>query len=96
MPFAKILSSWFRGSWFYGSCWFCGSCRPLLSSCFSQNKQQALAPGLEARVTAVPSCGKSPVSLKPAHDMQILLYLELYHFDQELSLTLSQATQITT
>lgn len=81
MPFAKILSSWFwfHGSWFCGSCWFYGSCRPLLSTCFCRNKWQALVPGLEAQVIAILSCVKFRVSLKPAHDMQIVLYLELYH-----------------
>jgi len=68
--------------------------KPTVPEQFCLNKQLPLVPDREAHVRAIISCVKFCISLKAGHDMQIFLYLELYHFRQNLSLALSQAAQI--
>lgn len=86
MPFAKM----FRANWFFGS-------RKLsLSKQFNLTKQLPLVPDWEAHVRAIISHVKFCISLTERHDMQIFLYLEHYHFNQSLSLALTQATQVIT
>ena len=58
------------------------------------NKQLPLVPDWEAHVRAIVSCVKFCISSEAGHDMQIFLYLELYHFNQNLSLALSPPAQI--
>lgn len=84
MPFAKMV----RANRFFGSS------KPTLSKEFYLSKQLPLVPGWEVHVRAIISRVKFCISLKAGHDMQIFLYLELYHFNQNLSFVLSQATQI--
>lgn len=79
MPFAKM----FRANWFFGSS------KPTLSKEFYLNKQLPLVPDWEAHDRAIIRRVKFCISLKAGHDMQIFLYLELYHFNQNLSLALS-------
>lgn len=67
-----------------------------LSKQFNLSKQLPLVPDWEAHVRAISSCVKFCISLKARHDVQIFLYLELYHFNQNISLAITQATQVIT